>query len=225
MQIASPGSDRDERQGKALVDTAVANSVSHFVYTSGDRGGPEKSPQNPTEVSNYIAKYNIERHLEAKAAASEKRFTYTILRPVTFFENLSGDRHGLGFARMWEQIGSKKLQLLSTQDIGWFAAQALLFPEEYRDVALSLAGDELTQTEAGVIFRELVGKDMPMAPCLVGSALKMLMKEALGTMFQWFKDVGYGADVEECRRLHPEMQGFRTWLTQSSVYMNEKGDK
>lgn len=56
-------------------------------------------------------------------------------------------------------------------------------------MALSLAGGELTQPEGVVIF-EVVGKEMPIAPCLVGSALKFFIKEALGTMFQWFKDVG-----------------------------------
>lgn len=54
----------------------------------------------------------------------------------------------------------------------------------------------MTQLE-GVVIYEVVGKEMPVAPRFVGSALKLFMKEALGTMFQWFRDVGYGADVEE----------------------------
>jgi len=94
---------------------------------------------------------------------------------------------------MWEQIGDKKLQLVSTKDIGWFAVQAFFCPDKFRYVALSLAGDELTQPEGVVIFK-VVGKEMPIAPCLVSSALKFFMKEALGAMFQWFKDVGYSAD-------------------------------
>jgi len=143
--------------------------------------------------------------------------TYTILRPVTFFENLTTDRHGLGFARMWEQIGTKKLQMVSTKDIGWFAAQAFMYPDPYRNMALSIAGDELTQPEAAVIFREVVGKDMPLAPCLVGSALKFIIKE-LGPMFKWFEEAGYGADVKECRQMNPGMQDFRAWLIESSDF-------
>lgn len=146
--------------------------------------------------------------------------TYTILRPVTFFENLSTDRHGLGFARMWEQIGTKKLQLVSTKDIGCFAAQAFANPSQYRNVAQSIAGDELTQPEAAIIFREVVGKDMPLAPCVIGSALKFIIKE-LGPMFRWFEEVGYGADVEECRRLNPGMQDFRAWLVESSEFLKK----
>ena len=87
-------------QGRALVDASVANGVSHLVYTSGDRGGPTNSPNNPTTVGNFVAKYNVEKHLEEETAASAHGMTYTILRLVTFFENQTLDRHGLGFARM-----------------------------------------------------------------------------------------------------------------------------
>ena len=59
----------------------------------------------------------------------------------------------------WEQIGEKKLQLVSTNDIGWFAAHAFSHPNQYRNRALSLAGDELTQPEAALIFRDVIGKD------------------------------------------------------------------
>ena len=94
-------SNAEETQGKALVDAAIANGVSHFVYASGDRGGPVQSPQDPTTVPNFIAKYKIEKHLEKQAAVSPQGMTYTVLRPVTFFENQTVDMHGKGFARMW----------------------------------------------------------------------------------------------------------------------------
>jgi hypothetical protein len=45
------------------------------------------------------------------------------------------------------------------------------------------------------------------------------MKKALGTMFQWFKDVGYGADVEERRKMNPQMQDYRTWLKENSGFV------
>ncbi|MCJ1376981.1 hypothetical protein MMC17_000071 [Xylographa soralifera] len=212
-------SDAEETQGKALIDAAVANGVSHFVYTSGDRGGPVKSPIDPTPVKNFMAKYNIEKYLVKQAAVSTQEMTYTILRPVTFFDNLTPDIHGKGFARMWQQIGPKKLQMVSTKDIGWFGATAFLHPEANRNRAWTLAGDELTQEEADVIFKEVMGTSMGIAPCVVGKGLKFAMKDTLGAMFQWFKDVGYGADVGECRRIHPEMQDYRAWLLESSPFV------
>ncbi|MCJ1281560.1 hypothetical protein MMC26_000880 [Xylographa opegraphella] len=211
--------DAEETQGKALIDAAIANGVRHFVYTSGDRGGPIKSPVDPTNVKNFAAKYKIEKHLEKQAAVSPQDMTYTILRPVTFFENLTPDIHGKGFARMWQQISPKKLQMVATKDIGWFGANAFLHPEENRNRAWTIAGDELTQEEADAIFKEVMGTSMGIAPCVVGKGLKFAMKDTLGAMFQWFKDVGYGADIAECRRIHPEMQDYRTWLLTSSPFV------
>lgn len=205
-------SDVEEQQGKALIDAAVAHGVKHFVYSSGDRGGPQKSAINPTYVKNFAAKYNIEKHLIGCAADSQQKMAWTILRPVTFFENLANDIQGKGFARMWEQMGEKKLQLVSTKDIGWFGAHAFLHAEENYNVALTLVGDELTQPEADSVFRDVVGYSMPMAPCLIGSAVKWAKKDTVGDMFQWFTEVGYGGDVEECRKRYPGMQDFTTWL-------------
>ncbi|MCJ1411777.1 hypothetical protein MMC19_005869 [Ptychographa xylographoides] len=219
VQIDSPGTNNEEKQGMALIDAAIAYNVQHFVYTSGDRGGPYRSPVDPTSIKSFIAKFNIEKHLETRAAQSQQGMTYTILRPVTFFENQTNDIHGKGFARLWEQIGDRPLQLISTKDIGWFAAQALMYPDENRNKALSLAGDELTQAQAAKVFKEVVGKEMPIAPCPIGSALKYFKGETLGAMFLWFKEFGYGADLEACRKACPEIQDYKTWLRHSSAFV------
>ena len=212
-------SDAEERQGKAMVDAAVLHGAQHFVYSSADRGGPERSEVDPTSVKNLAAKFNIEKHLRQRAEKSPQRLTYTILRPVTFFDNLTTDVHGKGFARMWEQLGEKKLQFVSTRDIGWFAARSLLLgPEqqqEYRNSALTLVGDELTQPEADAIFKKVVGSPMPLVPCPIASAVKMVLKDAVGDLFKWFKDEGYGGDVEMCRRIKTDMDDFPTWLNEN----------
>ncbi|KAI5459110.1 hypothetical protein BGZ63DRAFT_390302 [Mariannaea sp. PMI_226] len=211
--LVQVNSDAEESCGKAFIDVAVLHGVSHIVYSSGDRGGPVKSDINPTSVKNFAAKYAIERHL--KTRAEKTGISYTILRPVTFFENLSGDLHGRGFARMWAQLDTKKLQFVSVKDIGWFASQALLRPDsmEYRDKALTLVGDELTQKEAEVVFRKSTGaEEMPMAPCIIGNLVKTVKRDTVGDMFAWFKSEGYGGSVEECRKVNPGMQDWGLWL-------------
>ncbi|KAL1861499.1 hypothetical protein VTK73DRAFT_7064 [Phialemonium thermophilum] len=209
-------SDDEEAQGKALVDVAVEHGVQHFVYSSGDRGGPAKSAVDPTSVRNFAAKFHIEKHLEAAAASSPQRMSYTILRPVTFFENLTNDVHGRGFARMWEQMdASKRLQMVATRDIGWFAAQAFMRSQDFSNVALTLVGDELTPSEAAEVFRDVVGMPMPLAPCPVASAVKFILKGTVGDMFRWFERERYGGDIIECRRLYPQMQDFRAWIEEN----------
>ncbi|KAM5344542.1 hypothetical protein ACJ41O_013077 [Fusarium nematophilum] len=208
-------SDDEERYGKAMVDGAVSHGVQHFVYASGDRGGPAKSNFDPTNVKNFAAKYNIEKHLIAQATLSPQQMTYTILRPVTFFENLTADIHGRGFVRMWEQLGTKKLQFVATSDIGWFAARSFLDPATHAGAAITIAGDELTQPEADAIFKQVTGQSMPIGPCVIANTVKLVLRDTAGDMFRWFGEHGYGGDVEACRKMYPGIKNFRDWIEEN----------
>ena len=113
---------------------------------------------------------------------------------------------------MWEQMGTKKLQMIAVSDIGFFAASAFFNEEEWKDRAMSLAGDELTQKEANEVFRKVTGRDMILAPCIVGKGVKAIKKDTVGDMFRWFEEVGYGADVQGCRELNPGMLDWEGWV-------------
>ncbi len=78
--------DRETKQGKDMIDAAVAHDVKVFVYTSVDRGG-DKSDGNPTYVPHFISKHNIEVHLKEKA--KDSGMSYTILRPTAFMEGMT----------------------------------------------------------------------------------------------------------------------------------------
>lgn len=160
--------DVEEQQGMALVDAALAAGVKHFVYSSVDRGG-DNSIDDPTSVPHFISKHKIEHHLIEAAKDPEKNkqgMTYTILRPVAFFENLSPDFIGKGFAAMWQKLGRKTpLQLVATRDIGIIATLAFAKiesdPDHYRNTGISLAGDELTQTDASKVFEKSTARACP----------------------------------------------------------------
>ena len=201
------------------MDAAVANGVSHFVYSSVDRGGPEKSDTDATNVPHFASKYRIEKHLQEKAASSSQGMTWTILRPVAFYENLTPDFMGKMFGAMWTSMGEgQKLQLISTRDIGLFTARAFNDPEEWKGQSISLAGDELTFAEAKEVFKKEVGSDMPSTFSILGSALRWGVKE-MGAMFKWFEDEGYKADIQMLRKKEPTLQDFGKWLRESSDFV------
>jgi uncharacterized protein YbjT (DUF2867 family) len=232
MQLPAMGQknvaeDVEEKQGIALIDAALSSGVKHFVYSSVDRGG-SNSINNATNIPHFASKHKIELHLVSVTKDSEKNtegMTYTILRPTAFFDNLTPDFIGKGFAAMWNNMGSIPLQLVGTKDIGIFAAMAFSEfdsnPDTYSNKAISLAGDELTQPEASKIFEKVFGKKMPITFGFVGNMIQYMMKE-LGTMFQWFVDVGYKADIAENKRLNPMMQDFETWLKEESKFSDKK---
>jgi uncharacterized protein YbjT (DUF2867 family) len=211
----------EEAQGKSLIDLSIANKVKHFVYTSVDRGG-EKSIANPTPIPHFISKHNIELHLLEKAGKNGEKMSWTILRPTAFLDNFTPDFMGKGFATMFRiSLKEKPLQLIAVSDIGVFAAKAFEKTDEFNAKALSLAGADITFSQANDIFEEKTGADVPTTFGFLGSAILWGVKE-VGTMFQWFYTDGYGANVSELKKIHPGLLDLGAWLEKEGKFPLKK---
>lgn len=149
--------------------------------------------------------------------------TWTILRPVAFFDNLIPGFVGKIFATsiMMTLKKDQKLQFIASSDVGWFAAQAFIHPERYRNRRISLAGDELTSDEFKAEFEKTTGQNLPGTYWFLTRLLHRFVKE-FGLMFRWFRDEGFGADVAELRRVNPELKSFGMWLREESQYETVK---
>lgn len=208
----------EEAQAEGLIDASIKHDVKHFVFASADRGGDAISDENPTPVPHIATKYRIEKYLKEKSAGTS--MAWTMLRPVTFMDNLTPDFVGKGFAAMWNQVGDHRVQLVHIRDIGHFGALALTQPEQYAGRSIGIAGDALTFAEACEIFKQVTGEDMPTTFCVVGSILKKAMPD-MGAMFKWFETDGYGVDIKACRAEYPELQDFATWLRKSNGFVKK----
>src|SRR5262245_19068593 len=115
--------------------------------------------------------------------------TYTILRPVSFMENFTGDFQGRVSLTVWKVAMPTEvpMQLIAVKDIGEFALLAFQKPmaAEFHNAALSLAGDEITFDEAGKEFKKRTGKDIPTTLGLVAHGLLLMLKE-VKLMFAYF---------------------------------------
>ncbi|KAM0518857.1 hypothetical protein ACHAPE_003847 [Trichoderma viride] len=207
------GSIIEQAQGKALVDSAIKHDVKHFVYASVDRGGA-KSIDNPTNVPHFVSKHHIEHHLIDSA---KDKMSWTILRPVAFMENFVPGFVGKFFTTVWrDSIKSRPLQLISTDDIGTFAALSFMQPHEFSGQSISLAGDELTFAQVEEVFRKETGAPPPTTFGFM-ARLVLRMSEEMRTMFTFFEKEGYGADIKSLKEIHPELKNFSQWLGDRST--------
>jgi uncharacterized protein YbjT (DUF2867 family) len=206
------------KQGKAIIDESIKHGVSHFVYSSVDRGGNAKSFDNETPIPHFKSKFQIEQHLLQQAGSKGEEMGWTILRPVAFMDNLEpGVPTKVFLAALRDTLQEKPLQWISIDDIGLFGAKAFCEPEAWNTRAEALAGDELTFEELSGCFQRVTGYPAPATYGVLGSVLKWAVTE-VNIMITWFKTDGYGADINKLRREEPELCNFERWLKERSGF-------
>jgi len=109
------------------------------------------------------------------------------------------------------------MQLVATKDIGWFAANAFKNPDEWAGRYLSLAGADVTFTQANNVFKARFGRDVPTIYGVVTHVLLHVVKE-VGVMMKYLSKEGTGANVEELRKIHPGLLDLGTWLETESGF-------
>lgn len=220
VQTVGKKIEDEARQGKALVDESIKAGVQHFVYSSVERGGDERSWSNPTPVQHFITKHQIEHHLRDSTAGVKSRMGWTILRPVIFMDNFQPGFFGNVFLTVLrDTMQEKPLQLIATRDIGHFAAEAFHDPAKWNGRALGLAGDELTFSELSRVFEKVTGNPAQTTFSLFGKALKYGVSE-IGVMVDWFKSDGYNANVSEAKKIHPGVTTMESYLKESAFVKN-----
>ncbi|KAM5345740.1 hypothetical protein ACJ41O_011601 [Fusarium nematophilum] len=206
----------DEAQALPLIEAAAAlPQIDHIVFTSVDRGGDVPSWDNPTSVPHFAAKHRVELRLRQLCDETGKR--WTVLRPTGFMDSYSPGFFGQLMASLWEagMPPDRRMQLVSTRDIGVFAAKALLDPEAWAGRAVGLAGDELSFLELREVFRRTVGEELPRTYRAVAYPVLWMVSDA-STSFEWFRTAGWDVDVAALREEEPGLQTFERWLRESS---------
>jgi uncharacterized protein YbjT (DUF2867 family) len=209
------------KQGSDLIDESVKEGVTHFVYSSVDRGGNQRSFENTTPIPHFQTKYKIEQHLLEKAGKNGEHMGWTILRPVAFMDNLvPGFPTKVFLAALRDTLQGKPLQWVSVDDIGMFGARAFREHEEWNARAEALAGSELTMDEMSGCFERTIGSPVPATYGMFGSALKWAVTE-VNLMITWFGAEGYGADIAKLKKMEPELCDFETWLKERSGWKSQ----
>ncbi|KAF1361144.1 NAD(P)-binding protein [Lizonia empirigonia] len=209
------------KQGSDLIDESIKEGVTHFVYSSVDRGGNEHSFNNATPIPHFQTKLEIEKHLLEKAGKNGENMGWTILRPVAFMDNLEpGMKSKVFLTALRDTLKGKPNQWVSVEDIGIFGAKAFREPKEWNARAEGLAGSELTMDEMNGCFERAIGQPVPYAFSFMGSALMWAVTE-VNVMINWFADEGYGVDIAKLKKEEPQLCDFERWLKERSGWKDQ----
>lgn len=200
----SVGAKREVQQGKNVADAAKRAGVKHIVYSSV--GGAERN----TGIPHWESKWEVEKHIRSLALPA------TVIRPVTFMEGYYIDEVEIGLlkGKLVDAVrGDKPYQTIATDDIGAFVALAFERPSEFIGKELEIAGSELTNSEAAKIFSRVLGKPVRFQK-LPLPIVRVLLGKEFYSMFRWFNEAGYKADIPGLRRAYPEvrLQTLEEWL-------------
>ncbi|KAJ7095478.1 hypothetical protein C8R43DRAFT_1049386 [Mycena crocata] len=212
LGLDNPGGLAGEvAQAKALADAAAAHGVKHFIYAGANFGGGEDTG---------VPHLETKRTVEAYMRTAHPSLPVTVLRPVTFMDQLVQGDPTSTVSRLTKIMflcqlrPSTRLQFVAASDLGAVAALVLEHPEEYVGKAVDVAGDALTPRDLEEGWREVFGVELR-PDMMGGSALSWAVKTAtkdLRLMFKFFNDVGYNADIPAAREMYPEMKDWRTFL-------------
>jgi uncharacterized protein YbjT (DUF2867 family) len=200
------GAEGEVRQGKNLVDAARAVGVQHFVLSSAGQSFAWPSP-----VPHARSKQEVERYL------LDARLPATVLRPAFFMENFNSPMMDFGPKAREGRVelpirAHQRLQLVSTEDIGHFAALAFQRRDTFVGSAFDLAGDSLTPPQVAEVFSRVLGK--PVASVADERAIPAIKQHSqeFGLMWETFDSLGGDAFIPGLRALHPALETLEVFL-------------
>lgn len=194
------GVEGEVKQGKAFARAAKDAGVKHFVYSSV--GGAERK----TGIPHFESKWEIENEIRKLDLPA------TILRPVFFMDNWVRSRKEILEGRLLNPLSpDTPLQQIAVDDIGIFTTQVFINPEKWINKSIELAGDELTMSETAKIFSEAQGNDVSHSR-VSWNDWRDQSGEENTTMFRWFEESGYRADIASLRRENPTMKSLTDFL-------------
>lgn len=178
------GMDAEVEQGKTLADAAKKANVAHYVYASV--GSAERN----TGIPHFEVKWQVEQHI------AQLGLPATILRPVFFMENFSTFFPPSAEGKLVMPLRlDTKLQMIAVDDIATFAVEAFLRPNDFMGKAIEIAGDVLTMPEVAAQLSRTMKRTITFESMSIEQAEPVMGKD-FATMFKWFNDVGYAADVQ-----------------------------
>lgn len=156
LTMAGNGVQWEEENGIKFAENARKAGVDHFVYSS------VASANKNTGIPHFESKWRIEE----KVRSLNFPF-YSIIRPVSFMENMLNQRGLEGLDRGMLMMGIRpdaRQQMIAVEDIGKFGALPFEKPDKTNRAEIDIAGDENTISGFAKTLSKILGKQINVMP-------------------------------------------------------------
>ena len=200
MQDFRNGADKEIAHGKAIADAAKKTGVDHFVYSSV--GGAERN----TGIPHFESKYKVEEYIRKIG------LPYTILRPVFFMYNYNGMRRTIENGMLYMPLSlDKNLQQLSEDDYGKMVADVFDDKNKFLGKEIEVASVDITMQEVVGTLSKVLNKQVSYQQ-IPFEAFQKQAGEETTTMFRWFENVGYNADIKSLQKTFFSLSSLEDYL-------------
>lgn len=204
--------DLEAEHGQIIVDACKEAGVNHVVFSSA-----ANVDTCPSEIHHLTSKVDVEKYLK------ESKLSYSILRPVAFFENFDDPKNWNSLRKghvkcLWK--GDVKIKMIGCTDIAKAAVKMFEEPEKWNGKTLDCASCELTGNEVAEALSEVSGIKCKYSTVLPRFLLALFMND-LYKMVRWFESgTAFDVSIEEFKKVVPDAQGPKEFFRSIGQWSN-----
>lgn len=228
MQMGShPGNKGAEtRHARNLVAAAKAAGIQQIVHTSVARAGDHKNFVD-WEKGRWEPAYWEEKAAAINAVKDAGFLYWTIIKPPLIMENLLPSKSQMMYptiaqGKLITPLDPEvKLDWVSPNDIGRFAAEAFLQPEKFNRKEFAIVGDKLSLAEVADVLSAVTGKQFEAQRGTPKDAIVPGFFELWVQSYEWQEVEGYKVDPQEAADFGIRLESLKTYLEKNKSVLQD----
>jgi uncharacterized protein YbjT (DUF2867 family) len=214
---------RELTQALNAARAARDTGLQHVIWSTSEDTRPhfDRTANNiPRTEEGYVTPH-LDAKAEANAFFTELRVPTTFLQTAYYYDGLiSGalTRDPRGEPALILPLADSRLALICSEDIGRTALTILRHPDDYIGRTVSVAGAHASGEELAAMISGIVGEKVHYRPFTWEQFRSLPFSAAVtaANAFQYFaeneEDLLARRDLEESRRINPQMVPLKSWL-------------
>ncbi|MGF6809976.1 uncharacterized protein YbjT (DUF2867 family) [Paraburkholderia sp. Clong3] len=210
-------SDRERRQGFALVNAARNAKVPQFVHTSVAQASNHETFPGWSE-KRWNRKYWTDKWDVEEAVRAAGFESWTVLQPAFMMDNLAEPKAGAMFPHLREGLllsallPDARLDWIAADDVGALAASALNDPQRWHGETVPLASERLTMSEVANRLNNVLGAQINVSHVSPDEARAKGLAPGWVNAQEWINAVGYRVDIDSLSERGVQLTPMVDWI-------------